>query len=529
MENKSLSAFVDSTFEDPAKTRPVTKQPSLGRRLSDAFKRLFDIVVALIGLILLAPLFGVVAILIRLDTPGPVFYRGRRVGRGGKEFLILKFRTMYEQPESYQGPAITARGDPRVTPLGKWLRETKINELPQLWNVLVGEMSLVGPRPEDPSIVARWSPATRQEILSVRPGITSPASVAYHDEERRLAAGSLMEDYLQHIQPDKMRLDRLYVRYRSFLTDLDALFWTLVILAPRLGERKIREGWLFSGPLSRLFRNHIGWFVFDFLSALTIISLLGVVWRLSIPLDVGWQRAAGLAMLLALLFSLFNVLLGVKMVSWSRAAAEDVFRLIAASGLVVLVQLGLKYFGLIHVSFPLAFVFTASLLVLGGYIIARYRLRLVTGIASRWIRYRRRGYGAGERILIVGAGEGGSFAAWLLRRDEFQRLYTVVGIVDDDPAKQGVRFEGFPVLGSTADIPALVEEWDIDTIFYAITKISIEDQARILRICHSTRRKVVVISDLLKSLHEHLRLGSSSSLAQSDYPVHKPGFQVEIS
>ena len=115
----------------------------------------------LLGLFLLSPFFGIIAWAIKRDSPGPIFYRGRRVGRGGKEFTILKFRTMYECPESYAGPCITAKDDERIMPLGRWLRDTKINELPQLWNVLRGEMSLVGPRPEDPEIaghLARTGP-----------------------------------------------------------------------------------------------------------------------------------------------------------------------------------------------------------------------------------------------------------------------------------------------------------------------------------------------------------------------------------
>src|SRR5690606_29290266 len=105
---------------------------------------------------------------------------------GGKPFRILKFRTMYECPDSYQGPGITAKGDDRVTPVGQWLRHTKLNELPQLWNVLRGDMSLVGPRPEDPDFVKQWSAETRAELLAVRPGITSPASVLFPDEESLL-------------------------------------------------------------------------------------------------------------------------------------------------------------------------------------------------------------------------------------------------------------------------------------------------------------------------------------------------------
>jgi lipopolysaccharide/colanic/teichoic acid biosynthesis glycosyltransferase len=147
---------------------------------------MLDIAVSLAALVVLAPFLGLIATAIRRDSPGPAFYRGARTGRGGKVFKILKFRTMYEMPASYSGPKVTAHDDPRVTPLGRWLRSTKLNELPQFWNVLMGEMSLVGPRPEDPTIVQNWPAPVRHEILSVRPGITSPASVLYRNEEALL-------------------------------------------------------------------------------------------------------------------------------------------------------------------------------------------------------------------------------------------------------------------------------------------------------------------------------------------------------
>jgi len=481
---------------------------SVGAWASQAAKRGFDFTVALCGLIVLGPLFLVIGVAIRVNSPGPVLYRGPRLGRGGKPFGMLKFRTMYERPESYQGPHITAQGDARITPLGKWLRDTKINELPQLWNVLVGEISLVGPRPEDPTIAAGWPAEVRDEILSVRPGITSPASVAYHDEERRLNAASVMDDYLGRIQPDKLRLDRLYVRHHGFMTDLDAIFWTLVILIPRLGDKKISEGWLFGGPLSRLLRHYLNWFVIDFLLALLSVGLVGVVWRIGSPLNVGLERSVAMAVLLAFLFGLLNTLLGVKSVSWSHAAAEDVLRLFISCGLVILIEAGLHILNPSVFGLPIVFDLTASLVVLLSCVMARYRLRLLTGLASRWIGLRRSGYGAGERVLIVGAGEGGSFASWLLQCSDFQRLYSVVGMVDDDPAKQGMRYEGLKVLGTTADIPELVKNHDIGVIFYAISKISSTDNERILSVCKKTKVNIVIISNLLKILHDHLAKGS---------------------
>jgi lipopolysaccharide/colanic/teichoic acid biosynthesis glycosyltransferase len=202
-------------------------------------KRTFDFAASLVGLILLSPVFVYIVILIKRDSPGPVFFWGNRMGRNGKPFRILKFRTMYESPESYQGPKVTGAKDSRITSLGHWLRDTKINELPQLWNVLIGEMSLVGPRPEDVDIAKTWDADAFEEILSVRPGITSPASILYHDEEKMLSKDNLMGDYLKKILPDKLRLDRLYVRHHSFFSDLDAIFWTIAIILPQLAKTKI--------------------------------------------------------------------------------------------------------------------------------------------------------------------------------------------------------------------------------------------------------------------------------------------------
>ena len=173
-------------------------------------KRLFDMVFSLIGLIILSPFFLYIVHLIRRDTHGPAFYWGKRAGLGGNPFRMLKFRTMYECEESYSGPRVTCKHDDRITPIGHWLRDSKINELPQLWNVLIGKMSFVGPRPEDPEIVKTWPDQIRKEILSVKPGITSPASILYHDEETLLSASNVMGDYMRNILPDKLRLDRLY-------------------------------------------------------------------------------------------------------------------------------------------------------------------------------------------------------------------------------------------------------------------------------------------------------------------------------
>lgn len=191
-------------------------------------KRAFDICCALLGLALLAPLLLVLALWIKLDSPGPVFFRQQRVGRQGRPFLIHKFRTMRVDNA---GPQITVGADPRITRSGAWLRRYKVDELPQLWDVLRGAMSLVGPRPEVPKYVALYPEELRRLVLSVRPGITDPASLRYRNESERLAAAADPErEYIEVVMPAKLALAADYVREASLGGDLRLILSTLAAL-----------------------------------------------------------------------------------------------------------------------------------------------------------------------------------------------------------------------------------------------------------------------------------------------------------
>ena len=292
---------------------PITKG------LSAVAKRLFDIILSLIGLIILSPFLGLIALFIKRDSPGPVFYWGRRLGRNGSIFRMVKFRTMFERQQSYDGPRLTSNGDPRITPFGRWLRDTKINELPQLWNVLIGEMSFVGPRPEDPELGKKWPEEARQKILSVRPGITSPASILYHDEEKLLSQKDALSEYFKSILPDKLRLDLLYVRHHSFSSDLDTIFWTLAILLPQWAKTKIPVGYLFAGTFTRLVNRYVTWFVIDLLETLVIVSGVVFIWRSQTPLNWGIENIAIFAFCLVFLFSGVNSIVGLNRIDWSQA------------------------------------------------------------------------------------------------------------------------------------------------------------------------------------------------------------------
>jgi lipopolysaccharide/colanic/teichoic acid biosynthesis glycosyltransferase len=188
----------------------------------DGAKRGLDVIMAALLLVILALPIVVLAFVIRLDSPGPSFYRCRRVGRRGREFWMLKFRKMHD---GATGPALTAPGDERLTRLGRFLADTKLDELPQLWNVLKGEMSLVGPRPEDPGFVADQAVAY-EEVLEVRPGITGLTQLAFARESRLLGGEDHCEFYVEDLLPKKIGIDQLYVRRRSMAMDLRILFWT---------------------------------------------------------------------------------------------------------------------------------------------------------------------------------------------------------------------------------------------------------------------------------------------------------------
>jgi lipopolysaccharide/colanic/teichoic acid biosynthesis glycosyltransferase len=192
-------------------------------------KHVFDILMATIGLILLAPLFLLVAVLIKLDSRGPIFFRQERIGKRFRPFLIYKFRTMVENAAQI-GTEITYGNDPRITRIGRLLRKTKIDELPQIINVLKGEMSLVGPRPEIRQYVELFQ-RDYEEILKIRPGITDLASVKYRDEAAVLEQSeNPEEEYLRRVLPDKINLSKEYIRRSSFFFDLTLILKTLLKL-----------------------------------------------------------------------------------------------------------------------------------------------------------------------------------------------------------------------------------------------------------------------------------------------------------
>ena len=469
---------------------------------SGVIKRAFDILVALVALFLLSPVFLFIAILIKRDSPGPVFYWGVRIGRNGVTFKMLKFRTMYEEPKSYDGPRVTCKEDERITPLGKWLRDTKLNELPQFWNVLVGDMSLVGPRPEDPTISKTWPVSVARELLSVRPGITSPASILYRDEEAMLPARDVMRKYLLELSPDKMRLDQLYIRYRSFWLDLDVILWTAILLLPKIRSYSPPEPMLFVGPVSRLFQRYVSWFLLDFLIVLAAIGLTGLGVRLYVPLNLGLSAAVKMALGFALLYSGLGALLKNNVINWPKASSWESGSLSLTWLAATAITLGFHYyqFGFTNLR-TFGVILVSSILALVGFTFVRYRGRIVNGLVSRLASLRFDARVPRERVLIVGSGRTAEHIAWLMEHPTYSSKFHIVGFIDDDLLSQGMKIYGAKVIGRVADVRRIAKEQDVGLIILADNQMALQRHSEFRDVDSFAPARVMVAPDLFGSLN----------------------------
>ena len=463
-------------------------------------KHAFDFTAALIGLILLSPVFVLIAILIKRDSPGPVFYWGPRIGRHGVIFKMLKFRTMYETPKSYLGPRVTCKEDDRITPLGQWLRDTKLNELPQLWNVLIGEMSLVGPRPEDPSISKTWPIKIAHEVLSVRPGITSPASVVYRNEESMLRAGEVMQKYLHELSQDKMRLDQLYVRYRSFWLDLDVILWTVLLLIPKIKVYTPPEQLLFVGPVTRFVQRYVSWFIWDFLMVLVSIGVASAVVRLFGPLNIGWLMAIGMALGCSILYNLVGLFLNTNRINWPKASSWEASRLWAGWMVSTTAILCFHfYLGFTNLSIY-GVLIGASILSLSGIIIVRYRGRLISGLLSRLLTPPLHTHETRERVLIVGSGRTAEHISWLMDHPTYSGKFQIVGFIDDDLQSQGMKIYGSKVIGRVDEIQKIVKKRDIGLIILADNQTASHKYKEFHNTASFSPARIVVAPDIFGSL-----------------------------
>ncbi len=418
-------------------------------------KRAFDVLAAVVGLLLLSPLLLLIALAIKLDSPGPVFFRQQRVGRHGVLFDIFKFRTMTVGPPT-GGVPLTVAGDARITRVGALLRRTKLDEMAQLLDVLRGAMSLVGPRPELPRYVAHYPPEWRERLLSVRPGITDFASVRYRDENELLARAQDPErEYIEAVLPTKLRYALHYVDNPGMVNDLRVLGLTLrTVFVPSLpspwslipmNDSKL-WAWLDAAMSALNPRNRRLAIAVD---ALVILACWHVTYLFRLGFE-RWQPGRPwyddyVSVAVVLTYLLFMALTGVPRGLWRFFGFDDFKRIAAACLMAGLVSaVGVLMAQLVGVARAVLLLHPLFCMLALGLMRMAYRMV--------WEHARARVSGDdGEprRAIVLGAGEAARRLVGAIHRRDG---WTVLALLDDDPAKRGLRIGGVTVQGVIADL-----------------------------------------------------------------------------
>ena len=440
-------------------------------------KRAFDIALSALGLLLLLPVFLLVALAVRLSGPGPIFFRQVRVGRGGREFKILKFRTMVADAPA-KGGEITVGGDPRITAVGRVLRRYKLDELPQLWNVLVGDMSLVGPRPEVPRYVALYNEEQRK-VLSVRPGITDYASLIYFNESEVLARSSDPErTYVQEVMPRKLALNLIYLKRRSFFEDLRIILATVYISLQGIVSRAGRPGQVI-------------------LDALVVAGAFALAYLVRFEGDIPEQSKKQLIVLMpyAIIARIsMNIFFGVYRIIWSYISLYEVWRFVKSVGVVSAVFLCFRLLRSEphpYYQVPLSIIVMEGLVSFSGMVALRF--------VRRWLHETTELGGmptnlsdVQDKVLVIGAGDSGRHVAREVRLRTSLNM-TLVGFVDDDPSKLHTEIEGAPVLGTIDDLPAIHRKHRFSQALLAISDLPLQRKRQIVNVCGDLGVKIRVL------------------------------------
>jgi len=446
-------------------------------------KRLLDIVVAVAGLLLLLPFLVLVALFVKIDSTGPVFFRQGRIGLNGRSFRIFKFRTMVDGAYK-MGSRLTTKRDPRVTSVGQILRWFKIDELPQLFNVLIGDMSLIGPRPEDPHFVKFYTEAQRR-VLSVRPGMVGPSQILGRDELESYPEGLKDTEayYVRHILPDKLERDLEYVARASLWLDLSLLargIWATV-----RGAVKTQFLWRR--------RHRVALFTID-----CVLVVLSCYLAFMIRQDFAWPldpRFLLLPMLIVLVArSAALMYYGAYQGVFAYFGLWDLSALFKAVTLSGVIAAGLTFFVGLQ-SFPRSVFIIDWAIVLFMLSGVRYGLRI-------WVRHgwRQRGQRR-QKALVVGAGVGGESIARTLLEDPLCP-YRPVGFIDEVPERWGSLIHGVRVLGGAAELPLAVSANRIQAVFVCMSDLSDHAAREVVDVCERAGveyRIVPALSDLLSS------------------------------
>jgi lipopolysaccharide/colanic/teichoic acid biosynthesis glycosyltransferase len=447
----------------------------LSRTLASTLSRIMlnrslDIVVSLVGLLILLVMLPVIAVLIKLDSPGPVFYAGRRVGKDGKIFRMFKFRTMYATPKPL-GVSVSTQGDPRVTPVGVWLRRLKLNEFPQFYNILKGDMTLVGPRPEVPDMAEKYPPEA-QKIFSVKPGLVGPNQILGRNEEELYPRGvDPARFYLEELLPQKLPVDLQYVETKSFLKDLKYL---------------LVGAWVtFTGAISRQHLtdnlSQILMLVADTLGCLASFTLAHLIRFEGFPageISQAYWHILPLAVLtrVPLIFYLGGYQTLIRYLSLRDL--KKVFQAVLLGSLLLVLC---SYFsGALFRGYGRG-VFVVDWLSLTVMLLG-YRVFLKS-LHQHFMREQTNG--EPERVaLIWGSGEQGVWCFRYLTQSRDHRYY-VVGFIDDEPGLQHKHIDGLRVLGDHHHLEVLARLYHLQELFVAMPDIPPARLDRVQELCQN--------------------------------------------
>lgn len=449
--------------------------------LGEVAKHTVDFVLVLIGVTLLLPLLAVVAALIKLDSPGPVFFRQRRAGRNGTFFRIFKFRTMVDGAYM-MGSRLTTKRDPRITRVGQYLRWTKLDELPQLFNVLRGEMSLIGPRPEDPHFVEHYTPLQRN-VLRARPGIVGPSQILGRDEAEDYPDGLRDTEryYIERILPEKLERDLEYVRTGTFWGDI----WLLLhgLWATVFGTFRFEYLWRRRRRLAVM-------------AADLVLCIAAYLVAILIRFDWGmpeaawtWQALALTAVVMPPALAYFGAYQGIL----SYFGLWDLLQLakgvtagaVAVAAFTYLTGMQQHPRSVFVIDWAVMFLALATL---------RYVLR-------SWARGRARAHAARRKAIVVGAGTGGEHLLRALIGDPTSE-YHVTACIDESPERWGSRIHGVKVLGGAAELRLALSANGAQVVFVCLSDVDLATAREIAEICAGAGvdcRLLPALSELLNT------------------------------
>jgi lipopolysaccharide/colanic/teichoic acid biosynthesis glycosyltransferase len=430
---------------------------------------MIDILFSLLGLLGLIIMLPLVALLIKLDSRGPVFYLCDRVGLNGKIFRMYKFRTMHETPE-FRGPSVSPQGDPRVTTVGRMLRRLKLNEFPQFLNVLKGEMTLVGPRPETPDLAAAYPPEAKV-IFSVKPGLIGPNQVLGRNEEELYPPGvDPQKFYIDEILPQKLPLDLQFIADQSVFKNLKYLLQgALVTITGAIGRRHLLEN------LSQIFL-----LLTD--AALCLVSfILAYLVRYDGINDPVAAAACYRLLPWAVLVRLpIFIYFGFYYVLIRHLGLYDIKRVFTGVALASIALITVAFLsGLAGYGRGIFLIDWLCLTIL----LIGYRVLVM----KLYLRYKVKASANDEktRVLIWGAGDCGELCLRFLQKER-QPSYEVVGFIDDNPTKRGKRLGGVKVLGDRHHLKIISQLYKVQQVFIAIFGAPLHELKIILKTCRDS-------------------------------------------